>query len=199
MDATTETLALGAATGAIAALLVLLRLHGLAAARGRGALTAESISAYATGPHHRYWRSMVVLLGAAGALLCAALARADQADPRALAFLGTFAAARLLIAGVPRGRAHLVLGAVAFTAIAFGAADVTSDVERLAGWAGTAGDALRVASDAVGVGAVLALAAHVVPQAPERAVAIAERLLYLATIAWLLVASAHLATLAAGG
>lgn len=46
---------------------------------------------------------------------------------------------------------------------------------------------------------MLALAAHVIPAARERGFAIAERLLYLATIAWLIVAAVRLATLAAGG
>jgi hypothetical protein len=93
----------------------------------------------------------------------------------------------------------VILGAVAFIAMAFAAADVTDAIEDTPGWSDRAGSVLRVASDAIGVTVVLALAAHVIAQARERAFGIAERLLYLATIGWLLVAAVHLARLAGGG
>ncbi|MCW2991360.1 MAG: hypothetical protein JWM73_1954, partial [Solirubrobacterales bacterium] len=53
-------------------------------------------------------------------------------------------------------------------------------------------------SDAIGVAAVLTLAAYLIPMARARAFGLAERLLYLSSIAWLLLASIHLATLAGG-
>jgi hypothetical protein len=206
VESTTESLAIGAAASAIAALLVLVRLHLLPGGRE---LPLASVSEHGSGPHHRYYRALVLLLGLAAALLVVALARGSEAGDRALFFLGAFAAARLAIAFVmsdpagapvtPRGRVHVLLGAIAFTAIAFGAADVTNAIEDTPGWSDGAGSVLRAASDAVGVTVVLALAAYLVPQARERAFGIAERLLYVAIAAWLLVASIHLATLAAGG
>jgi hypothetical protein len=152
---------------------------------------------------------MVLLLGASGGLLVAALERGTEAGGRGLVFLAAYAAARIAIAFVmsdagdrevsPAGRAHMVLGAVAFVAIAFGAADITNAIEDTPGWSDGAGSALRFASDAIGVSAVLALASYAIPQGRERAFAVAERLLYLAAIGWLAVAATHLATLAAGG
>jgi hypothetical protein len=172
-------------------------------------LPLPAISDYGIGPHHRYYRAMVVLLGSGAALLLAALARGSDAGDRALTFLGVFAAARIATAFfmtdepggevTTRGRVHVVLAAVAFTAIAFGSADTTSALEDTPGWSDGAGSVLRLAADAVGVTAVLTLAAYLVPQARERAFGIAERLLYVAIVGWLAVAALHLATLAAGG
>jgi hypothetical protein len=206
VDTTTRILAVGAAACAIAALLVLVRLHLLPGGR---ATPPGAVSDYGVGPYHRYYRALVLLLGVGAALLVAALGRGSEAGDRALVFLGAFAAARIAIAFfmtdppgsavTTTGRVHVLLAAVAFTAIAFGAADATSAIENTPGWIGGPGNALRVASDAVGVTAFLTLAAYLVRQARERAFGIAERLLYLAGIAWLLVVSIHLATLAGGG
>lgn len=206
METTTEILAIAAAACAIAALLVFVRVHLLPGGR---TLPLGAISDLGTGAHHLYYRALVLLLGASATLLLVALSRGSEAGDRALVFLGAFAAARFAIAFVmadrqgdvvtARGRVHVILGAIAFTAIAFGAADVTSAIENTPGWSDGAGGVLRVASDAVGVAAALSLAAYLIPQGRERAFGLAERLVYVGSIAWLLVASIHLATLAAGG
>lgn len=206
METTTQILAIGAATCAIAAFLVLVRVHLLPGGR---AWPPAALSDLGTGPHHGYYRAMAVLLGTGAALLLTALDRGTEAAHPGLAFLGAYAAARLAIAFVmsdppgaevtPRGRAHVVLGAIAFTAIAFGAADVTDAIEDTPGWSDGAGAVLRAASDAIGVTAVLALAAFMIPAGRERAFPLAERLLHVATIAWFAVAGVHLATLAGGG
>lgn len=205
VETTTETLAIASAACAIAALLVLVRLHLLPGGR---TLPPPAVSDYGTGPHHLYYRVMVVLLGASAGLLVAALHRGTEAESLGLTFLGVYAGTRIAIAffmtdgpGEPvtvAGRVHLILATLAFTAIAFGAADITDAIENTPGWSDGAGAVLRVASEAIGVTAVLTLAAHLIPQARERAFGVVERLLYLATIAWLLIAAAHLASLAGG-
>jgi hypothetical protein len=205
VETTTELLAIGAAACAIAALLVLVRLHLLPG--GRPA-PLPAVSDYGAGPYHRYYRALVVLLGLAAGLLLAALDRGTTAEALGLTFLGVHAASRIAIAffmtDLPgatvttAGRVHIVLAALAFTAIAFGAADITHAIEDTSGWSEGTGSALRVASDAIGVAAVLTLAAYLIPMARARAFGLAERLLYLSSIAWLLLASIHLATLAGG-
>ena len=208
METTTEILAIAAAACAIAALLVLVRVHLLPGGR---AWPLPTVSALGTGPQHLYYRALVVLLGAGAGLLLAALERGTAAETAGLVFLGVYAGARLAIAFVmsdgaegegevtPTGRLHMLLGAIAFTAIAFGAADLTDAVEDTPGWTEGAGALLRLGSDAIGVATVLALAAYVIPQGRERAFPLAERIHYAASITWLTVASVHLATLAAGG
>lgn len=206
METATEILAIASAACAIAALLVLVRVHLL---EGGRAWPLPAISALGAGPHHLYYRALVVLLGAGAGLLLAALERGTAAEDAGLTFLAVYAAARLAIAFfmtdgsetevTARGRIHMVLGAIAFTAIAFGAADLTDSVEDTPAWTDGAGALLRLASDTIGVATVLALAAYVIPQGRERAFPLAERIHYAATITWLLVASVHLATLAAGG
>lgn len=206
METTTELLAIASAACAIAALLVLVRVHLL---EGGRVWPLPAISALGAGPHHIYYRALVVLLGAGAGFLLAALERGTAAEDAGLGFLAVYAAARLAIAlfmtdgseteVTPRGRIHMVLGAIAFTAIAFGAADLTDSVEDTPAWTDGAGALLRVASDAIGVATVLALAAYVIPAGRVRAFPLAERIHYAATITWLLVASVHLAALAAGG
>ncbi|MFL5845421.1 MAG: hypothetical protein ACJ762_12055 [Solirubrobacteraceae bacterium] len=182
METTTEVLAIGAAACAIAALLVMARLDLLPGAR----------------PSPILERALQVLLGASSALLLVALQRGTDAEALGLTFLGIHAAARLGLATGQRGRVLLVLTALAFVAIAFGAADVTDALEDSPGWSDGAGGVLRIASDAVGITAFLTVAAAAIPVARERALPVAERLLRLASIAWLLIATAHLASLAGG-
>jgi len=151
----------------------------------------------------------VVLLGIGTGLLIAALARGTEAQSAGLVFLAVYAAARLAIAffmtdlpsapATPAGRVHVVLAAIAFTAIAFGAADVTNAIDGSPGWSGGVAGALRFESQAVVVTAVLTLVGFLVPVARERVFGLVERLLYAASLGWLLTVSIHLATLAAGG
>lgn len=206
MHASTEILAIGAAACFIAALLVFVRAHLLPT--GYDAMR-DAVSDYGVGAYHRYYRAMVLLLGVGTALLVIALARDTQAEDLGLAFLGAYAAARLGIAFfvtdlpgtpvTPAGRLHIVLAAIAFTAIAFGAADVTGAIDGSPGWTGDVAGMLRFEARAVAVTAALTLVCFLVPVARERVFGLVERLLYVASVAWLVTASIHLATLAGGG
>ena len=205
MHTGTEVLAIGAAACFIAAVLMLVRAHFLPT--GYDPLR-DAVSDYGVGAYHRYYRAMVLLLGVGATLLTIALARDTEAENLGLAFLGAYAAARFGIAffmtdlpgtpATPAGRVHVVLAAVAFTAIAFGAVDVTNAIDGSPGWSGGVAGALRFESQAVVVTAVLTLAGFLVPVARERVFGLVERLLYVASLAWLLTVSIHLATLAAG-
>jgi hypothetical protein len=206
MHTATELLAIGAAACFIAAGLVLVRLHLLPT--GHDPLR-DAVSDYGVGPYHRYYRALVVLLGAGAALLVAALARDTEAAGLGLAFLGAYAAARLAIAfsmtdlpGQPvtrSGRVHLVLAAIAFTAIAFAASDITRAIDGSPGWTGDVSGALHVEAKAIVITAVLTLLGYLVPVARERVFGLVERMLHVASLAWLLTASVHLAVLAGGG
>lgn len=195
METTTEVLAIGAATAAIAAALLLLRIHLLPGGRDWPLVPLHEL---ADGPWHRYYRALVVLVGLGCGLMVVALDRGTEAQTLGLAFLAVAAAARLALAFPLPERAFVVVAATAFVATAFGAADITDAIEDSPGWSESAGAVLRVAADAIGVFAVLALAAYAVPIARERAYGLVERLLCLSSIAWLLIAGIHLATLAGG-
>ncbi|MDX6666161.1 MAG: hypothetical protein QOG68_2367 [Solirubrobacteraceae bacterium] len=206
MHTATQVLAIGAAACFIAATLTLLRVHLLPT--GLTPLS-DAVSDYGAGAYHRYYRAMVVLLGAGTGLLVVGLARDSEAGALGLTFLGIYAAARLAIAwfmtdlpGRPvttEGRVHLVLAAIAFTSIAFGASDVTTSVQDSPGWNGGVSGVLLFESRAIVVTAVLTLVAYLVPQVRERAFGAVERLLYVAGVAWLVTTATHLAVLAAGG
>ena len=206
MHSGTEVLAIGATACFIASALVLVRVHLLPT--GLHPLRA-AVSDYGVGAHHRYYRAMVLLLGTGAALLVVALARDSETSDLGLAYLGVYALARLAIAGfmtdlpgapvTTAGRIHVVLAAAAFTAIAFGTTDVSTALEFSPGWVGGAADALRFEARAVVVTAVLTLAGFLVPVARERVFGLVERMLYAASLAWLLTASIHLAVLAGGG
>ena len=203
MHSATEILAIVASACFVAAGLVLVRLHTLPTGLD---WRADAVSDYGAGGYHIYYRAMVVLFGVGAGLLVAALARGTEAGNVGLAFLGAFAGARIAIAffmtdpaGRPatnEGKVHLVLAAVAFTSIAFGAAHLTSDLVDLPGWSdGGVEGWLRFEGSAVVVTALGTLVAFLVPAVRERFFGIVERCLYVATLAWLLTVSIHLAVL----
>jgi hypothetical membrane protein len=206
MHTGTEVIAIVATACFIAAVLVLLRAHFLPT--GYDSMR-DAVSDYGVGAHHRYYRAMVVLLGVGAALLAIALARDTEAADLGIAFLGAYAAARLAIAFfmtdlpgtpmTPAGRVHVVLAAVAFTAIAFASGDITGAIDGSPGWSGNVSGALRFEARAVQVTAALTLVCFLVPLARERVFGLVERLLYVASVAWLITVAAHLATLAGGG
>lgn len=202
----TELLALGATVCFIASVLVLVRTHLLPTGRDP---IRDAVSDYGVGAYHRYYRALVVLLGLGAILLGVALARDTQAGPLGLAFLGAYSAARLAIAFfmtdlrdevmTTAGRMHVVLAAIAFTSIAFASVDVTSALDGAGGWSDTIAGVLRFEARAVATTAVLTLGCFLVPAARDRAFGLVERLLYVASLAWLLTTSIHLAVLAGGG
>ena len=202
MHGGSEILTLGAAACFIASGLVLLRAHTLPTGLH---WQVDAVSDYGTGAYHRYYRAMVLLLGAGAGLLLAALARDTEAGKVGLAFLGAFAAARLGIAffmtdlpdrpPTTEGRVHLVLASIAFTSIAFASVHLTSDLTDTPGWTGDVAGWLRFEASAVVVTAVLTLGSFVIPQARERVFGLIERCLYVASLAWLITTALHLATL----
>lgn len=203
MDGTTEALAVGAAACLIAAALVLVRME---LSRGAPPWATAPLSEHATRGASFHYRALVVLTGVGAALLVAVLARDGHASTRGLVFLGVFAAARILIAAVPAdrpgrvptrtGQAHVGLAAAAFTAIAYGAADVSGTLVDSGSWSGGVAGPLRFAAGAIIVLAVLTGAAYLVPPLRERLFGAAERLLVVAGVGWMLIAALHAVALA---
>jgi hypothetical protein len=134
---------------------------------------------------------MAALLGAGAILLAIGLAR--DTDATALAWLWVYGVARIAIAGfmtdrsdeaiTATGRIHWALAAAAFTAIAIGATSID--------WTGAPG-ALRPLGQAVAVTALATLATRLVTVL-RPVFGLAERSLYVTSIAWLLIAAAQLA------
>jgi hypothetical protein len=150
----------------------------------------DAVSDYGTTPYHGYYRAMVILLGAGAATLAAGLG--GQTNASSLLWLWLYAGSRILIAGfmtdrdpppfTAEGRVHWLLAAVAFTSIALAASDIE--------WRGEP-DVLGPLGVAVAVTAIGTLITRVIP--PARAIfGLVERLLYLTSIAWLLVVAADL-------
>lgn len=150
----------------------------------------DAISDYGTTRFHAYYRVMAILLGAGGILLAMGLARSTDAHD--LIWLWLYGLSRLAISGFMtdreppftlEGRIHWLLAAVAFTAIALAASNID--------WTG-APDLLRTLGYGVAATAVGTLLTRVV--LPLRGIfGLVERLLYLTSIIWLLVAAISLA------
>jgi hypothetical protein len=170
-----------------AAAVLLARLHvvptGLSAVR-------DAVSDYGTTPWHALYRAQAVALGAAGLALAIGLAR--DTDAAGLVWLWLYGGSRIAIAGfmtdrdpppfTTEGRIHWLLAAVAFTSIALAASNVN--------WPG-APDALRAIGWTVAATAIATLVTRVLP--PLRAVfGLAERALYVTSIAWLALAAIDL-------
>jgi Protein of unknown function (DUF998) len=152
----------------------------------------DAVSDYGTTPFHRYYRVMVVGLGAGAILLAIGLHR--DTDAGALAWLWIYGVSRIAIAAfmtdrdpppfTTEGRIHYLLAATAFTAIAVSGADID--------WSGDPG-VLHPLGYAVAVSAGATLVARVVE--PLRPIfGLTERVLYLTSIAWLVVGAIDLAT-----
>jgi hypothetical protein len=169
------------------AIALLLRLH---LARTRLDPVVDAVSDYGTTRYHHLYRGMVVALGAGAILLAVGLGRYTNAG--SLAWLWVYGAARTAIAGfmtdrdpppfTREGRIHWLLAAVAFTAIAFAASDIT--------WAGASGVA-RPLGYAVAATAIATLLTRVIVPL-RRVFGLAERLLYATSLAWLIVGAIDL-------
>jgi hypothetical protein len=151
----------------------------------------DAVSDYGTTRYHGHYRAMVIALGVGAILLAGGLA--SETDAGSLVWLWVYGAGRIAIAAfmtdrdpppsTTEGRVHWLLAGVAFTAIALAASNVH--------WAGAPG-VLRPLGYAVAASAAGTLVARVV--APLRPVfGLVERLLYLTSIAWLLIAALALA------
>jgi hypothetical membrane protein len=152
----------------------------------------DAVSDYGTTPRHRLYRFQVVAFGLSAALLAIALADNAFVRTSGIVWLAIYAAARIAIAGfmidrgvqtpTREGRVHVLLATLAFTAIAVAASTTGSDLggtTHSLGWA--------VVAAAVGTAVC-----RVVPQLQPSFGAV-ERLLYVATVAWLVAAALALA------
>ncbi|MEA2412381.1 MAG: hypothetical protein QOC77_2942 [Thermoleophilaceae bacterium] len=155
----------------------------------------DAVSDYGASPRYRlFYRAMVVLLGVGALLLLVALAHGTDVARGGLIWLGVYGVSRGAIAFFPTdlegapvtpiGRVHLALAAAAFTAIAFAAADLTPSLQDQPGWEGVSG-LLGVLRWAVVLMAVGTLVTRVVMQL-RRVFGLVERLLYAASLAFLL-------------
>lgn len=179
-------LGLASAAGSILAALLLFRLHLLPTGLNP---VRDAVSDYGRTPYHRDYRAMAILLGVAAALLALGL-RADT-DAAAQWWLWLFAGCRIAIAWfmtdenpppvTTEGRIHAALAAGAFAAIAFAGANTR--------WTGEAA-AIAILGTAVWITAVITLFAMLIRPVRRRFFGLAERGLYLTTIAWLLTAAA---------
>jgi Protein of unknown function (DUF998) len=152
----------------------------------------DAVSDYGATPWHRRYRAMAVLLGIGAILLAVGLAR--ETNARDVYWLWAYGVSRIAIAGfmtdrnpppvTTQGRIHWLLAAVAFTAIAFAAVTIR--------WAGDP-DILHGLGYAVAAAAVATLLTRAIP--PFRPVfGLVERLLYVTSIAWLVIAAVSLAS-----
>jgi Protein of unknown function (DUF998) len=154
----------------------------------------DAVSDYGASPYRAFYRATVVSLGIGALLLLAALAHGTDVPSAGLVWLGAYGVTRIAIAFFPTdlegetvtatGRIHLLLAAVAFTAIAFAATDLVPALHSEPGWdANRLLDGLRwaVVITAVGTGVT-----RVVLPLRHSVFGLVERLLYVATIAFLL-------------
>jgi hypothetical protein len=154
----------------------------------------DAVSDYGAGPYRAFYRATVIALGIAALLLLLALAHGTGVPSGGLIWLGAYGVTRIAIAFFPTdldgetvtatGRIHLLLAAVAFTAIAFAAFDLVPALRSEPGWdASGLLDALRwaVIATAIATGVT-----RVVLPLRHRVFGLVERLLYAATIAFLL-------------
>jgi hypothetical protein len=122
-----------------------------------------------------------------------------------LIWLGVYAVTRIAIAWFPhdlegapvtaRGRVHLALAAAAFAAVAFAAYDLSPALEDEPGWEDASG-LIAALGWAVVVTAVATLVARVVLPVRRVAFGLVERLLYAASIAWLVTVAVELVLVA---
>jgi hypothetical protein len=156
----------------------------------------DAVSDYGASQYRWFYSTIVISLGLGALLLLLALAHGTDVAAAGLIWLGVYAVTRIAIAWFPHdlegapvtpvGRVHLVLAAAAFAAVAFAAVDLAPALGDEPGWDRSDGliGALRWAVVATAVATLIARVAL-----PVRKVAfgLVERLLYAASIAFLIV------------
>jgi hypothetical protein len=175
---------LPAALFVAAAALLLLRMHRLPSGLDP---VRDAVSDYGATRFHAHYRVMVVLVGAGAALLAVALGR--DTDAANLVWLWLYAGSRIAIAGfmidreappyTTEGRIHWLLAVAAFASIAIGASTIT--------WTGEPAS-LPAVGYAVAATAIATLVTQVM-RSLRPVFGLVERLLYLAIVAWLLIAA----------
>ncbi len=152
----------------------------------------DAVSDYGVGPSYPFYRAQTAAMALAAILVAGALAKAlDPAPKRAIVLLLVFAAARLAIPSFPTdlartqrtrtGVIHILLAGVAFAAIAWAAATLAERVD----WPGCRGFGWAVVVTAVATGLAI--------RTRFPYFGAVERLFYVATLAWFLFVSLHLA------
>jgi hypothetical protein len=153
----------------------------------------DAVSDYGTTSRHLWYRAQVVLFGVSALLLMWALAREDAGIARSgLVWLTVYGCSRIAIAWfmidrdvrapTTEGRIHTLLGALAFTAIAVAATTIGGDL-------GSAYHALGwVVAGAAIATFVFRVAPPLVPW-----FGLVERLLYLATVVWIVAVALEIA------
>jgi hypothetical protein len=154
----------------------------------------DAVSDYGASPYRAFYRTTVIALGSGAILLLIALGHGTGVSDSGLIWLGAYGASRIAIAFFPTdlegetatvtGRIHLLLAAIAFTAIAFAAADLATDLRAEPGWG--AGSLLDGLHWAVVLTAIATGVTRVVRPLRHSVFGLVERLLYAATIAFLL-------------
>lgn len=144
----------------------------------------DAVSDYGTTERHLWYRAQVVLFGVSALLLMWALARGGGIARSGLVWLTVYAAARIAIAWfmtdrdvstpTSEGRIHTVLATLAFTAIAVAATTIGGDL----------GSTYHVLGWVVAGAAIATFAFRVAPPLVPW-FGLVERLLYLATVVWI--------------
>jgi hypothetical protein len=197
-DTTAAVLAALAAAAFAAGAISLVWVHFLPT--GRRPLV-DAVSDYGASPYRAFYRATVVSLGIGALLLMIALAHGTDVPSGGLIWLGVYGVSRIAIAFFPTdlegkpvtaiGRVHVALAAAAFAAIAFAAADLAPALRDEPGWDATgllSGLRWAVVITAIGTGVT-----RVVLPLRRAAFGLVERLLYVASIAFLLVVAVEAA------
>jgi hypothetical protein len=192
MDTTAAVLAALAAAAFAAGAVSLVWVHFLHTGHRP---VVHAVSDYGASPYRLFYRAGVVSLGIGALLLLVALAHGTDIASGGLIWLGVYGVSRIAIAFFPIdlegqpvtavGRVHLALAAAAFAAIAFAAADLAPALRDEPGWGATGligGLRWAVVATAIGTGL-----SHVIVQLRRSVFGLVERLLYVASIAFLLV------------
>jgi len=157
----------------------------------------DAVSDYGVGRYAWGYRTQVVAIGVAAAIEAGGFAHNGAAGTAGIVWLVGYAISRVAIAWAPTdlpgttrtptGRVHALLAIAAFTAIAVATSTIPNDLRGVAAWDSWA-DPLNTLGTLVVVAAIATAAAIVV--GPLRQVfGLVERLLYVASLAWLLTAA----------
>ena len=154
----------------------------------------DAVSDYGVGHYAWGYRTQVVAIGVGAAIEAAGLVHDGTHGTAGITWLVVYAVSRIAIGwaptdlpGAPRtttGRVHALLAVAAFTAIAVATSTIPNDLTGVPGW-GDWADPLNTLGTLVVVAAIATAVTMIV--APLRRVfGLVERLLYLASLAWLL-------------
>jgi hypothetical protein len=160
----------------------------------------DAVSDYGRGPYRAYYVVQVVAIGLGALLLTVVMAVGLTAGAFGLLLLAAFGLCRIGIAAFPadiagqpgtrRGRVHVALAAVAFTAIAIAAPLLSIELAAAASWR-TVGAFLIALAAAVPTALVATYAAATLTRLRGIFGAL-ERLFYVAAISWLMVVAVQI-------